>query len=274
MAVAEAAGCGVRLRLMIEPPELYALPWEFLYDMGTNTFLSNSIQTVLSRYIGVPMSRRELKTASLPLKILLVVSAPTDLEELDIQGEVTLIREALLHRINAGWLEVDVLEQATMRNINQRLREKPYNIFHFIGHGSFDDEKGNVALVNRNRTARLVNDEVFANFFLGNRSLGLIILNACQTATTSSRQAFVGVAPHLVRRGIPAIVAMQYAIPDDTAKLFADEFYRTLALGWPVDAAVQTTRNAISMEIGLGQPDFATPVLFMRARDGIILSGL
>ncbi|WP_277880416.1 MULTISPECIES: hypothetical protein [unclassified Calothrix] len=33
----------------------------------------------------------------------------------------------------------------------------------------------------------------------------------------------------------------------------------------------QTTRNAI---VGLNKPDFATPVLYMRAKDGIILSGL
>jgi hypothetical protein len=84
----------------------------------------------------------------------------------------------------------------------------------------------------------------------------------------------VGIAPHLVRRGIPAVIAMRYAIADSTAKLFADEFYRTLALGWPVDAAIQTTRNGISMEVGLDRRDFATPVLFMRARDGVILSGL
>ncbi len=70
------------------------------------------------------------------------------------------------------------------------------------------------------------------------------------------------------------MIAMQYAIADSTAKLFTDEFYRSLALGWPVDAAIQTTRNAISMEVSLDRPDFAAPVLFMRARDGIILSGL
>jgi len=44
------------------------------------------------------------------------------------------------------------------------------------------------------------------------------------------------------------------------------------ALGWPVDAAIQTTRNAISIEVGLDKPDFATPVLYMRAKDGMILS--
>jgi hypothetical protein len=81
-----------------------------------------------------------------------------------------------------------------------------------------------------------------------------------------------GVAPNLVQRGLPAVVAMQYEILDATAKQFADEFYRALALGWPVDAAMQTTRNSISIEVGSDKPDFATPVLYMRAKDGVILN--
>ncbi|GAA6618352.1 CHAT domain-containing protein [Scytonema sp. NUACC26] len=122
------------------------------------------------------------------------------------------------------------------------------------------------------KTAKLLDDEGFANFFLGNRSLGLAVLNSCQGAEVSEQQIFAGIAPNLVRRGIPAVVAMQYPILDSTAKLFADEFYRTLALGYPVDAAIQTTRNAISQDIGLDKRDFATPVLYMRAPDGIILN--
>ena len=67
---------------------------------------------------------------------------------------------------------------------------------------------------------------------------------------------------------------MQYTIVDSTAKLFTSEFYKTLALGFPVDRAIQSTRNAISQDVGLDKPDFATPVLYMRAKDGIILDGL
>lgn len=271
LAGAQAAGCGVRLRLVVEPPEFSALPWEFLYDSDTNTFLANSTQTVLSRYIPYPMSRREIRDVSPPLQILLVISAPADLDPLDAGAEEELIRDALAPHLADGLVDLDLLRPATMRNINQKLREKPYNVFHFTGHGSFQGDKGYVALEDRESQARLVDEETFSNLFLGNRSLGLAVLNACQAATTSSRQALAGVAPHLVRRGIPAVIAMQYPIPDSTAGLFADEFYRTLALGWPVDAAIQTTRNAISMEAGLDQPDFATPVLFMRAKDGAIM---
>jgi hypothetical protein len=69
--------------------------------------------------------------------------------------------------------------------------------------------------------------------------LGRAVLSACQGAAVSSHRVFAGTAPDLERRGIPAVVAMQYSILNTTARLFADEFYRTLALGWPVDAAIQ-----------------------------------
>jgi CHAT domain-containing protein len=273
LAVADVAARGVRLRLILEPPELSALPWEFLYDVDTNTFLANTTQLVLSRFISVIGAKRDLKIVTPPLKILLILSSPGGLPALDAAGEEQLIRNALAGLLTAGQVELDVLTQATIRNISQKLREKPYNVVHFVGHGDFTDEKGQLALVDPNDgTARLVDDEAFSNFFLGNRSMGLVILNACRGAGTSSHRAFVGMAPQLVLRGIPAVIAMQYPIYDTTAKIFTDQFYSTLALGWPIDAAVQSTRNAISMEVGLGRRDFATPVLFMRASDGLILT--
>lgn len=274
MAGATAAGCGVRLRLVFESPELAALPWEFLYDEDTNTFLANDIQTALSRYIDVPLPPNDIRTANLPLKILLVVASPTDLVKLDAVGEEQLIRDALSKHIKQGRIELDVLSEATILNINQKLHEKSYDVIHFIGHGVFENEKGFIALVDEDGKPTLLDDERFANLFLGNRNLSLAVLNSCQGAGVSSNQIFAGIAPHLVQRGIPAVVAMQYSILDSTAKLFADEFYRTLALGWPVDAAIQTTRNAISIEVGLDRRDFATPVLYMRAKDGVILEGL
>lgn len=180
------------------------------------------------------------------------------------------------------YLELDVLQYATMRNIRRQLDGNAYNVFHFIGHGDFKDNKGYIALVNADGKAELIDDERFASFFLGdraafpkeNRNLGLVLLNCCQGAMVSANQTFAGTVLNLVQKGIPAVVAMQYNISDSTAKLFADEFYSTLALGYPVDSAIQKTRNAIFMEIGFDKRDFATPTLYMRAKDGMILSGL
>ncbi|MBV6621739.1 MAG: hypothetical protein KI793_02100 [Rivularia sp. (in: Bacteria)] len=43
-------------------------------------------------------------------------------------------------------MELDVLKEATIGNINQKLDKKPYNVFHFIGHGVFEDNINYFAL--------------------------------------------------------------------------------------------------------------------------------
>ena len=268
---AQANNHSVRLRLIFQSPQLAALPWEFLYYEGTNTFLANDKQTVVSRYIDLPLQQRDIKAANLPLKILLAISTPSDLANLDATAEENLIREALKKHIETGLIELEVLAEATTRNIRRKLDEKAYNVFHFIGHGNFKDDKGYIYLVDEDGKAKSFNDENFANFFLGNRNLRLIVLNCCRGGKVSTNQAFAGTVLNLVQRGIPAVVAMQYEILDDTAKLFADEFYSYLAQGNPVDTAIQKTRNAISQEFGLDRREFATPTLYMRAKDGVIL---
>ena len=260
----------VHLRLRFESPELAALPWEFLFYEENNTFLANDEKVVLSRYIDVPEQKRDIKAANQPLKILLVISTPTDLNPLDATGEENLIREALKKHIETDRIELDVLTEATTSNIRRKLDEKPYNVFHFIGHGVFKNNKSNIALVDEDGKAYLLNDENFANFFLGDHNLGLIVLNCCQGGTLSANQAFAGTVLNLVQHGIPAVVAMQYEISDSTAKLFADEFYSYLAQGESVDVAIQKTRNAISQEVGLDRRDFATPVIYMGAKGGKI----
>jgi pyruvate/2-oxoglutarate dehydrogenase complex dihydrolipoamide acyltransferase (E2) component len=77
--------------------------------------------------------------------------------------------------------------------------------------------------------------------------------------------AFSGTAATLVRRGIPAVVAMQYQITDEAAIEFSRAFYEALADGWPVDAAVTDARVAVSMDSML---EWGTPVLYMRSPDG------
>ena len=274
LARAQANGQGVRLRLIIEPPELAVLPWELLFDWDTNTYLATSTDTALCRYIPARADIREIGAASPPLQILLVISDPDDLPRLDADGEERMVRDALRENLASGQIVLDVLWDATILGINRKLREKPYHVLHFSGHGGFVGGRGHLALLGDDRRARMVDDETFSNLFLGHRSLGLVVLNACRSAGGPSHRALAGMAPLVVSRGVPAVVSMQYVITEVTGKLFSAEFYHALGLGWPVDAAIQTTRNAIAMHVGLDRADFAVPVLYMRAKDGVVLSGL
>jgi tetratricopeptide (TPR) repeat protein len=94
-----------------------------------------------------------------------------------------------------------------------------------------------------------------------------VFLNSCEGARGSEGDPFSGTAATLVRRGVPAVVAMQYQITDSAAIEFSRAFYESLADGLPVDAAVTEARVAVSMGSML---EWGTPVLYLRSPDGRI----
>jgi tetratricopeptide (TPR) repeat protein len=95
-------------------------------------------------------------------------------------------------------------------------------------------------------------------------SLRLAVLNACEAGRTDPADPFAGVADTLVRRGIPAVVAMQFEVTDHAAVEFAPALYGALAAGRTVDAAVAEARKAMYTVSPL---EWATPVLYLRADD-------
>jgi hypothetical protein len=64
---------------------------------------------------------------------------------------------------------------------------------------------------------------------------------------------------------VPAVIAMQSEVLDETAANFTETFYRALAAGLPVDACIGEVRKELAAE---NNPEWGTPVLYMRATDG------
>ena len=100
-------------------------------------------------------------------------------------------------------------------------------------------------------------------------SLRLVLLNSCEGGKGSAQDVFSSTAAILVRRGIPAVVAMQYAITDQAAMEFPRAFYEALADGLSVDAAVTEARKAVSLAVA-NTVEWGTPLLYIRAPEGII----
>jgi transcription elongation factor Elf1 len=98
----------------------------------------------------------------------------------------------------------------------------------------------------------------------------LVFLNACEGARGSPRASFTSVASSLVLVGIPAVVAMQFRITDRAAIQFASAFYLSLVDNYPVDASVAEGRKAIALETNYDTVEWVTPVLYMRAPNGVI----
>ena len=73
-------------------------------------------------------------------------------------------------------------------------------------------------------------------------------------------------ADTLVRRGIPAVVAMQFEVSDNAAVEFAPALYGALAAGRPIDAAVTEARKAMYTVSPL---EWATPVRQVRPEERV-----
>lgn len=267
------AGKRLRLRLRADPPELAALPWEYLYDPSAELFLGISPEVVLSRYTQVNEPLPPPLAVAPPLRVLVVLSAPRDMDRfglrpLDSAREVDLIRQALQHR-NVQW---ETLEHAVAAPLRKKLREFKPHVVHLIGHGTFERGQGWLLLENDDYTGRPVSDRQFREFFLGADETRLVVLNACQGATQSSAQAMAGLALQLVRRGLPAVVAMQAPIADTAAVTFSSEFYQWVADGWSVDVATAQGRRAIYLDYSADSPTWGAPVIFMRAPDGALFA--
>jgi hypothetical protein len=259
---------GLRIRLRLtETPELAGVPWEYLFNPVANRFLSLSPDTPLIRYMDLPMPVRPL-TVTPPLRVLVMISSPADFPQLDVGAEWDRLNEALDALAKRGLVTISRLPSASLASLSRPLRLDKYHIFHFIGHGGFDEQSQNgaLALEDAEGRARLVSGEDFGVMLSDHHSLRLVILNACEGARATSSDPFAGVAQSLVQQGIPAVIAMQFEITDEAAVTFAEGLYAAIADGYPVDAALAESRRAIFASGN--DVEWATPVLYTRSPNG------
>ena len=231
---------GLRLRLHLTgAPELADLPWEFLYDPSLNRFFVLSGKTPLVRFLDLPERIRPLAVQP-PIRVLAMISTPSGFPPLDAAREWAKLEEAVADLRSQGLVTIERLDQATLAALQHRLRRGEYHIFHFIGHGAFDDRAQDGVLLMEDEASggRQVSGQELGMLLHDHTSLRLAILNACEGARASRTDPFAGTAQSLVQQGIPAVIAMQFEVADETAILFAHEFYGAVADGYPVDTAL------------------------------------
>lgn len=271
--IERSPGLGLRLKIKLDPNDAEAgaladLPWELLCDGETDDFFALSRQMSVVRYLDVPRASQPIPFTP-PLRILAVGASPTNLEPLDLKEE-----EDRLERLNqsSSGVEVKFLPHASAGAVREALSKDTFHVLHFMGHGAFDHASGEgmLAFEAPNGLSDLVSGRAFATKLRDLRNLGVVVLNACETARARNQggaNPFRGVATALVLGGVPAVVAMQRPISDLAAIGFSTAFYRNLVEGDSIDEALTEGRQAIHS----ARPDeyeWATPVLFLRMPEG------
>lgn len=269
---ARQQGHGMRLKLRLGTPELAALPWEYLYDTRRDDYLSVSSTTPLVRYIPLQQAIEPLLVTP-PLRILAMVASPSEYPALDVEREKRRLDRAVAKLTANGIVELTWLEGQTPHDLLDALQHPPWHVFHFIGHGGFDAERGEgvVLFADDSGAPRRVVGKELGRLLGDHDALRLAVLNSCDSARGDQADVFSSTAASLVRRGTPAVVAMQYEITDEAAIEFSRSFYNAIAAGIPVDAAVAEARKGIALSIP-NTLEWGTPVLFMRAPDGVLFN--
>ena len=271
MAAAQEQGVGVRIRLSMDlhgegMTEVASLPWELMWpkDQRAAPRVEPDPARPLARHprsrpSRSPSSRRSgscssCRTRRGPRRSTWTRSAPGStriwgpLPDVKVDSCAPVVSELL-----------------------DKLRESDYHVIHYMGHGQFDQATGRGALVmaKEDGTRDLVSGEDLGLYLRDElRLLRLVFLNACKTGTTGVRQRRRSVRGDRdladpgggARRRRDAVSHLRQA-----AITFSETFYQSIAKGDPVDVAMAEGRKKLWRLDG-----WATPVLFLRSKDGVL----
>ena len=258
----------LRLRLGLKDDRTIRLPWEVL-NAGSRP-LSTGTDVVFSRFHAGQMTPCfSSGTMGQPLRILMVLSAPTDQDRLQLHEEAQHLQNELGHDLalpNAPEIELTLLEQPGREQLTQSLEQGNYDILHYAGHSGWGAAGGDLYLVNRRTglTEPLSGEDLAG--LLVNNGVRMAVFNSCRgvrAATLESTGALDNLADALLRRGVPAILAMAERIPDDVALILSRLFYRNLKQGYPIDLSLNRARQGLLSSYGSNQLYWALPILYL-----------
>ncbi len=282
----------LRLRLGLKDTRLARLPWEVMHA-GDRPLATGPYITFARYQSGIAPASRLLSHNMPPspavrgLKVLMVISSPSDLVRLDLLTQEAINLKAELHRqalkVAEGnhhlpEIELTVLEGPGREELTQALEQGHYNILHYSGHSNLGANGGQIYLVSKKTglTETLSGDDLAG--LLVNNNIQMAVFNSCLGAYRARSEAAEdsgerNLTESLVKRGIRSILAMSERIPDEVALTLTQLFYRNLSQGYPLDLCVSRVRQGLISAYGSEQMYWALPILYLqREFDGCLTS--
>ncbi len=177
-----------------------------------------------------PLDHSNLEALSLGLTVERSPFAPLT----NVEAEVTAVNKIL------GGTEL--LDEAfTLPNLQAQLQKKSFPIVHIATHGKFGVDAESTFLVGFDQRISIEQIDKLLRFRNGRKSVELLTLSACQTATGDNRSA-LGIAGVAVRAGVESALATLWYINDEATVPLIEEFYSQLRQ--PNSSKAEALRNA------------------------------
>ena len=183
----------LRVRLILDAPEIESIPWELLYDPERGTFVAMELPFVRSHSHTEPV---QPLPAQPPLGVLVVTPAPAGVETTDFTEHLGGLRRAFDQLQAHRQVRFHAVSPPTISRLKNDLREAAAlssheaHILHFVGHGTVDPASGAPLLIFQNEEGDvdLVTPDDLAAI-VGDAGLRLVFLNGCQTAQTGLQES-------------------------------------------------------------------------------------
>ncbi|MDZ7268772.1 MAG: tetratricopeptide repeat protein [candidate division KSB1 bacterium] len=259
----QAIAAATHVRLIIESgqPEIQALPWELTFhaDQRLGFLNRNPDFTLLRRW--QPPDNTTPDLTGRPLKILLFVASPEDLDpeksRLDFETEENFLFAQLDEAISRGEVEIDVAEDGTLETLQARLENNVYHVVHCSMHGRM--EEGHAVLFFEGyatgRQRAITPKELIDVWKNAKAPVPCFFLSACQSAQPDTQRAVPDFTRALLADGVPHVIGMRRSVADTAATHFAGHFYHALATGKAIDCAVTEARQKITGDLAGGTTD-------------------
>lgn len=259
----------VRILILSDSPDLQALPWEFIQQTAkaSGPRRNRSVARVVST-IGVPAP--EPLTSEKKIRVLFAYANPQDQDEsVDWDGVLQSIQESFAAYIDPDKLDLVLVREVTSMSLLKKLQEGQYDVLHFSGHGTVHKGVGRLIFNNGNDDSAYITAEKLAGI-LRDRGIRLVVLSACQTASGDFQSEFSVTAQTLVAEGIPAVVANQMPVYNQTVAPFVGTMYDQLLRFGDIDQAVNEGRMTLSTLLSRNDlsptdqasPDWGIPTLY------------
>jgi len=279
----------LRLELFVDPSAgtLAAVPWEFLYfqppDKKRGFFMATSSGLALIRTDSSTRDPSSVRLTERP-RILVIASCPPGFDYVVSRPVAEGIATQLAARVPGAELRT-VFDPPDLDAVKAALAWRPH-IVQFIGHGQQPGTEGQLAMLHS--AAPWVTGRELLDQLPDDARPRLVVLHACYGAaiaasTLAPKLGFGAIAPMLLADDIPAVIAMQYGIDQQSAIDFTAKLYSDLLDGLAIHRAVQSARALLTrpQAIPSGAPEgttplprparaFGTPVLYMSGTDGVL----
>jgi hypothetical protein len=257
----------LRIRLKIDPPNVARLPWECLYDTRRATFLGNSPETTLVRFLEQAKEPASVPLEP-PLKVLVAAEFADEADAPRIRQEAAAVREALRRLEGEGLVSVReegraLGEDRLTRDGLTSLVRRNVDVLHLLTSSRWSSGEAKIGLVDANGRGDYMAPEQLVPL-LQDGSPRLVVF--------SGGEGVVGVGPELAGRlleHIPALLSLSGLRPEDLAVRFAESFYRALASLKPADACLSEARRELGVFFPL-ESSWLAPSLFVSQKDPVV----